>query len=266
MSLFRHQLPIERVAGRNISHGLNLLFDPKIYDKNNNCVQEVSSETINRHFDAVCSLIAPQDSYYPHAYQRWEKYCQSNKDAKNGAYSEFTLQHRALIGLSDPSLWNTNITLHSTYGVPYIPGTALKGLAKHYALSLKHQKDNDGLVISDQQISVLFDSDIAAHAVRFHNAWWVPNSGLGSQAGDQQRPLVREGINPHHSKFKPDGSGVPSPTDSTVPVPQIGTHGKFLVAVSGASAWAEVALYLLQLALEREGVGARTPEYGKGAM
>src|SRR5207302_10163433 len=39
---------------------------------------------------------------------------------------------RMIIGLGDESVLETAITLHRTYGVPYIPGSALKGLAAAY--------------------------------------------------------------------------------------------------------------------------------------
>jgi len=41
---------------------------------------------------------------------------------------------RLVIGLGDESVYETSIRLHRNYGVPYIPGSALKGVAKHYAI------------------------------------------------------------------------------------------------------------------------------------
>jgi len=41
---------------------------------------------------------------------------------------------RLIIGLGDESVYETSIRLHRNYGVPYIPGSALKGLAKHYSI------------------------------------------------------------------------------------------------------------------------------------
>jgi CRISPR-associated protein Cmr6 len=41
---------------------------------------------------------------------------------------------RLVVGLGDESVYETSIRLHRNYGVPYIPGSALKGAAKHYSI------------------------------------------------------------------------------------------------------------------------------------
>ncbi len=41
---------------------------------------------------------------------------------------------RLIIGLGDESVYETSIRLHRNYGVPYVPGSALKGVAKHYSI------------------------------------------------------------------------------------------------------------------------------------
>ncbi|AEH24490.1 type III-B CRISPR module RAMP protein Cmr6 [Pyrococcus yayanosii] len=46
------------------------------------------------------------------------------------------LKSRLVVGLGDESVYETSIRLLRNYGVPYIPGSALKGIAKHYAFEL----------------------------------------------------------------------------------------------------------------------------------
>jgi CRISPR-associated protein Cmr6 len=41
---------------------------------------------------------------------------------------------RLVVGLGDESVYETSIRLHRNYGVPYIPGSALKGVAKHWTI------------------------------------------------------------------------------------------------------------------------------------
>ena len=59
---------------------------------------------------------------------------------------------RMIVGLGSESVLETSITLHRTYGVPYIPGSGLKGLAANYAHKFlgddwkKEHKDNDGKI------------------------------------------------------------------------------------------------------------------------
>ena len=52
------------------------------------------------------------------------------------AEKKFTLKTRSrlVVGLGAGGTYETGITLLRNYGVPYIPGTAIKGVAKHYAV------------------------------------------------------------------------------------------------------------------------------------
>ena len=55
---------------------------------------------------------------------------------------------RLVVGLGDESVYETSIKLHRNYGVPYIPGSALKGVAKHYSiLNLTDRLINEHLSI-----------------------------------------------------------------------------------------------------------------------
>ena len=61
---------------------------------------------------------------------------------------ELTTKSRLVIGLGDESVYETSIKLHRNYGVPYIPGSALKGVAKHYSiLNLTDRLINEHLSI-----------------------------------------------------------------------------------------------------------------------
>jgi hypothetical protein len=84
----------------------------------------------------VASL--PMPVAYQAFFDRWEKMLAEFKARTRRA----TVKGRMIVGLGDESVLETSIALHHTYGVPYIPGSALKGLASSYA----HQK----------QISLLF--------------------------------------------------------------------------------------------------------------
>ncbi len=60
---------------------------------------------------------------------------------------------RLVVGLGDESVYETSIRLHRNYGIPYIPGSALKGVAKHYAIlnladELIDQFDGDYFVLA----------------------------------------------------------------------------------------------------------------------
>ena len=79
---------------------------------------------------------------------------------------------RMIIGLGAESVLEASITLHRTYGVPYIPGSALKGLAASYA----HRFMNDDWRKESKNTNIgkahelLFGSQASAGYVIFHDA------------------------------------------------------------------------------------------------
>ena len=213
--------------------------------------ESASSEATAKHFNSVCNLGIGADSPYRHAYTRWKSLWDDN------CRRELAFDPRLLIGLSTPSLWETGITLNPTYGTPVIPGSACKGLARHF-LADQLSSSNAGPLLTDEQINALFESTDRGLKVHFYDAWWIPDSASGTGRAD--RPLVPEVTTPHHPVSPA------TPFDSPRPIPQIAAHGKFLFVAEGSSAvWVRFALDLLQVALEREGIGARTPEYGRVA-
>lgn len=65
---------------------------------------------------------------YPAAFKRWRG---SLEDGRTRS-SEVKLTGRLLIGHGNLSATEVGLTLHHTWGVPVVPGSALKGLTAHY--------------------------------------------------------------------------------------------------------------------------------------
>ena len=84
------------------------------------------------------------DELYNKVNKRTEK---KLKDLKNAGYKceSFLLKndYRIIPGLGGANILETNINLHHIYGVPYIPGSSLKGLAK--AMAVEKIKENTDL-------------------------------------------------------------------------------------------------------------------------
>ncbi len=53
---------------------------------------------------------------------------------------EMSVAWRLAIGFSAPSILDTGMALHRIYGIPYLPGSAVKGLTRHYCLSTIAEK------------------------------------------------------------------------------------------------------------------------------
>lgn len=55
----------------------------------------------------------------------------------------FENNHRIVIGISEPSVIETSMTLHHLYQIPYIPATAIKGVFHHYCDNMLTQEQKD---------------------------------------------------------------------------------------------------------------------------
>src|SRR5690348_10448730 len=61
-------------------------------------------------------------------YKRW----QSAITAMQAQYFTATTAWRMVVGLGGETVLETDLTLHHLYGIPFIPGSALKGLTRSY--------------------------------------------------------------------------------------------------------------------------------------
>jgi CRISPR-associated protein Cmr6 len=161
---------------------------------------------------------------------------------------------RLAVDLGADSVLETSIALHHTYGVPFIPGSALKGLAAHFAdqhLEAHWKKNQDAHTI-------MFGTTDAAGYVTFFDALFVPDSGK------QGKMLWKDVITVHHKEYYQSGDQPPADWDGTTIIPFLTTSGSFLIALAGPDGWVEKAFDILALALEKEGIGAKTSSgYGR---
>jgi CRISPR-associated protein Cmr6 len=158
------------------------------------------------------------------------------------------------INLGADSILETNIALHHTYGVPYIPGSALKGLAAHFADQHLETHWKKGNLAHE----IIFGTTETAGYVTFFDALYIPDSGKGGRA------LWKDVITVHHPDYYQTGKTPPADWDGTTIIPFITANGSFLIALTGPEKWVEKAFEILELALEKEGIGAKTSSgYGR---
>jgi len=196
------------------------------------------------------------DDLYRAAFERWQR---SLNDL--GAKCEkFRVCDRLIVGLGGESVLETGITLHHTYGVPLIPGSALKGLARHYYLNtVKPALRNQGKEQVEETEKVLFGEPEDAAFVTYFDALYVPGSARGG-------PLPLDVITVHHPKYyQTQGENPPTDFDDPNPVPFLSAVGDYLVALKGPTPeWTEYAFRLLESALSDYGVGGKTSSgYGR---
>src|SRR6185369_614959 len=78
-----------------------------------------------RHIDRTLATLRVPPGY-PNFFTRWRGALRS---LPNTSFARAQVVGRLIVGLGVESVLETSITLHRTYGVPYLPGSALKGLA-----------------------------------------------------------------------------------------------------------------------------------------
>jgi|SRR5579885_341044 CRISPR-associated protein Cmr6 len=206
---------------------------------------------------------------YAHAFARW---AQSFSKDNTHRSERLAVAGRLVVGLGSESVLETGLRLHHTYGVPIIPGSALKGLASHYCHEVWGQRHNENASQANTSFrrgekyhSLLFGTTEDGGVITFHDAWLVPESLSGS--------LCLDVMTPHHPKWQTN-EAPPTDFDSPNPVSFLSVTGTFEVRLSWsgpaatprdrAEAWTELAMQLLREALAEWGVGGKTSSgYGR---
>lgn len=198
-----------------------------------------------------------QPEIYTKFYQRWKQTLEQISDVQTG---KATVQGRMAVGLGTESVLETSIKLHHTYGVPYIPASALKGVtasyARDYLQGWEKTSPNYAIVFgtsADDQ-----NNEEAAGFVTFYDALYVPDSGINKQA------LHADVITVHHQDYYQDKNLAPADWDSTTPISFLTATGEYLIALSGPEDWVSLTFDILKEALKELGVGAKTSSgYGR---
>lgn len=169
---------------------------------------------------------------------------------------------RAVVGLGIESPLETGLALHHTYGVPYIPGSALKGLAAHYCDQVWGETEQKFRAGGDYH-QVLFGTTDDGGYIVFNDAWITPESL------DQCLDLDVMAV--HHPQYYRGDDSAPSDFDDPDPITFLSVKGRFWlslradIAGDAGKAWAHLAMNLLLEALENWGIGAKT-NAGYGRM
>lgn len=204
---------------------------------------------------------------YNQFYNRWKE----TLHAMGAKCFEAKTTGRLIVGLGIESVLETGIALHHTYGVPYLPGSALKGLTASYMQRVREKlkKADQADAIAYEQINqaykVIFGDTDDAGYITFFDALYKPGTGHNGQA------LHPDIITVHHQQYYQHGSkAAPADWDSPIPVPFLSATGSYLVALAapdlqeGREQWLSSTGFLLEAALKNMGIGAKTSSgYGR---
>lgn len=115
---------------------------------------------------------------------------------------EATVDWRLVVGIGSEHVQETSMTLHHIYGIPYIPGSAVKGVLRHWWLQ-EGEIDEDK-ALEEADFLTVFGSQKQRGKVQFLDAY--PKNVC----------FATDIMNPHYPKYY---SGSEPPTDHQNPVP-----------------------------------------------
>lgn len=283
--------------GREVPDHLGLAYDA--WAPTEVADGKVSDDNRRPWLEKLAELAVSPD--YARSFERWKASFSSAGDR----LAELTLTSRLLIGHGNASAIDVGLTVHHTWGVPVIPGSALKGLVAHYVDATygpadpgkkpweqqgdeRVRADYQGVISNRRRIErgpgavyrTLFGAPDAREdaTMRKHDFEAGAAAGLvtfhdalyvpGSSSGD--KPFAADVLTVHQKGYY-DSSGQSAPNDYDSPNPvaflTVRPKCRLLLALSGPSEWTELAAQLLADALKNWGVGGKTAAgYGIGTV
>ncbi|GCE15840.1 type III-B CRISPR module RAMP protein Cmr6 [Tengunoibacter tsumagoiensis] len=179
------------------------------------------------------------------------------------------LSWRMVIGLGGGNALETDLTLHHHYGIPFIPGSALKGLTRAYVAGEEEQffiAKNERKVPSSssdedhEEVKRIFGTQNSAGTVTFYDA--IPYDGTCAFAVDIMNPHYPD----YYKTLKNDRGTPPGNDQNPIPIAFLTVDTmKFAFAVAPRDPQdsrhvedAEKVAAWLQTALTKYGVGGKT--------
>lgn len=164
-----------------------------------------------------------------------------------------------VIGQGTHSVLETHLTMHSIYGMPYLPGSALKGIAAHYCHQVLGMEEK--FLQGGEYAKTLFGTSERQGIIHYHDAWPVPDSVADS--------LCLDVLTPHHQAYYQGMDRAPRDDDSPLPIPFLAATGTFRVLLScdddAGIEWLEIAKTIVGQAIDELGIGGKT-NAGYGRM
>lgn len=197
---------------------------------------------------------------------------EEQRDAQQLLLAEASSSGRLVIGLGAKGVVEAGLRLDHTWGVPFLPGSSLKGLAAAAAHKLVQdddwrkpaEKQDEDASDEERQLTsfeTLFGTTDSSGAVIFHDAWWIPED-----VEEEKLPIHHDVMTVHHPNYyQSEEPDAPSDMDSPIPVPFTTVNGRYLIALEGEKSWRDAAYTLLEMGLRELGIGAKT-NAGYGRM
>jgi CRISPR type III-B/RAMP module RAMP protein Cmr6 len=185
------------------------------------------------------------------AYRRWLNVT----EAAGAQYFRAVTTGHAIVGMGGETVLEADLTLHTLYGFPFIPGSALKGVTRAYVTGEIAEHQSERLTEDDAQVRRVFGSKETGGSVVFFDA--LPHQGRFALALDilnTHYPLYYSEQQPPTNDQHPALFTFLTVTDTIFAfalAPRHPTQNEARDDVALASQW-------LQEALQEYGVGGKT--------
>ena len=123
------------------------------------------------------------------------------------------INDKLIIGLGSPSIYETSITLHHIYGVPYILGSAIKGSFRNYIIETYFNK-NEEKALKEKWFVDIFGNEEEQGKVIFFDAF----------SNDVE--IEKDIMNNHYPNYY-DGNEYPTDDQNPRPINFLGVRGTF---------------------------------------
>lgn len=236
---------------------LSLLIDrygPRVNDPINDESKEKEKKSA---FESRCGFRFHEIELYKKAHQRWKTAWESLPDVE---LIEVKSTTPLLLGTGNANLHEAGVQLLHPWGVPYLPGSAIKGaLSSWLAKNGGEAWKADHLHKSALQTEIfggIFNKNAYAGSVLFGDAWYDPEkSGAGNW-------FIRDIITVHHKNYYgqignhpfPHGMEDPNP----VPISPLRSGLVFHIVLQGPDPVRDFLKQVLEDLLTHQGLGSKT--------
>jgi len=206
-----------------------------------------------------------------HYYNIIEKYKLSSK-------VNFELQNswRMMVGMGNESVYEVSLTFHHIYGIPYIPGQALKGITRSWFIQNNLPSNFDySQKHAGEKLDKYFVENFEEYREIFGNS---KTDKIAEQSGKviffdafpvKNVKIEKDIMTPHYAPYYSDTSNTIPPADYFNPVPidfitVANTRFKFVIGIKPnvpkqkANELINKVENLLKEALKEHGIGAKT--------
>lgn len=175
----------------------------------------------------------------------------------------FSPDWRLIVGLGNESVYETSLTLHHLYGIPYIPASAIKGVTRNYVINEKfhgdEKKEAMQEAMQDEEFCQVFGSDDNSYEGKAREGQVIFFDAFPTKLSEES--IQPDVMNVHYPKYY-DGSEPPTDTQSPNPILFLtvqNTSFQFILGIKESPAdLLDKTAEWLKNALEQRGIGAKT--------